>query len=180
MSLNVFDGDGIRSCTPATVTINVVPTEDLVVQLVWDHADADLDLHMLREGGQVFTHEGDCYFSNRAPVGAPWSDNPDENPELDHDDDEGYGPENMNIKRPAPGSRFTLLVHYWNKQTDGSAITDATVRVFAYGQQVIELTRTFEDDQQMWTALEIEWPTEPLAAPGLSQVGSIQPFARPF
>lgn len=180
VSLNVFDGEGIRSCAPATVTINVVPTEDLVVQLVWDHADADLDLHMLREGGTPFTHEGDCYFSNRAPVGAPWSENPDENPELDHDDDEGYGPENMNIKRPAPGSRFTLLVHYWSKQTDESPITDATVRVFAYGQQVIELTRTFEDDQQLWTALEIEWPTEVLAAPSLSQVGSIEPFARPF
>lgn len=180
VSLHVFDTAGIRSCVPATVTINVVPTEDLVVQLVWDHPDADLDLHILREGGTVFTHEGDCYFSNRAPEGAPWSDNPDENPVLDHDDDEGYGPENLNIKHPAAQSRFTLLVHYWNKQTDESPITDATLRVFAYGQQVVELTRTFEDDQQLWTALEIVWPDAPLAPPTLNQLGSIEPFARPF
>jgi hypothetical protein len=180
VSLHVFDTEGIRSCEPALATINVIPTEDLVVQLVWDHADADLDLHMLREGGTPFTHEGDCYFSNRAPEDAPWSANPDENPVLDHDDDEGYGPENLNIKHPAPGSRWTLLVHYWNKQTDESPITDATVRVFAYGQQVVEITRTFEDDQQLWTALEIVWPVQAQAPPTLNQIGSIEPFQRPF
>jgi hypothetical protein len=180
VSLTVYDLDGIRSCAPATATINVVPTEDLVVQLVWEHEDADLDLHLVREGGTVFTHDDDCYFSNREPAGAPWSDNPDENPVLDHDDDEGYGPENLNIKHPAAGSHWTLLVHYWNKKTDQSPRVDATVRIFAYGQQVLELTRTFEDDQQLWTAAEIDWSSVPLELPELSQVGTITPFARPF
>lgn len=178
--LQTFDADDIRSCGPAVQCFDVVPTEELLVQLVWDHPDADLDLHMVRDGGEVFTHEGDVYFSNRQPVGAPWSDVIDENPNLDHDDNRGYGPENVNIVAPAAGSRWRLFVHYWNSQTDGSARTEATVRVFVYGQQVIEVSRTFEDDEQLWQALDITWPQEEGGPAAISQIGVVEDFARPF
>lgn len=174
----------IRSCVPALVNVNVKPSDDLHIQLVWDHADADLDLHVLNDGGRVFTHEGDCYFSNRNPLApdtpGPWSENPDLNPRLDVDDDEGYGPENANIKHPAPGSKWTILVHYWNKQTSGIAQTNAIVRVFAYGNQAIELQQTFDDDQQLWHALELVWGENELDPPQLSQIGVVEPFLRPF
>jgi hypothetical protein len=174
----------IRSCAPALVDIEVVPEDDLHIQLVWDHPTADFDLHLLRENGREFTHDGDCYFSNREPQQEPdtpsWSINPDENPRLDVDDSEGYGPENINIKHPAPGSRWVVLVHYWNQQTDGSASAPATLRVFAYGRQTIELNQLFEADEQMWRALEIVWADDPLAPPALSQLGQLEPFVRPF
>lgn len=180
VQLHVVDTAGIRSCEPAIVEIPVVPTEELLVQLVWDHDSADLDVHLVRAGGTPFTHEDDCYFSNREPSGPPWSDVPEQNPVLDHDDSRGYGPENVNIVAPAPGSRWQLLVHYWNKQTDRSPRTEATVRVFVYGQQVIEVSRTFEDDQQLWQALDITWPEEEGAPASISQIGVLEPFARPF
>ncbi len=174
----------IRSCAPATIDLDVVPEDDLHVQLVWDHPNADFDLHLLRDDGRVFTHDGDCYFSNRRPEQSTttpsWSDNPDENPRLDVDDNRGYGPENINLKHPAPGSRWTILVHYWNKQTDAAATTTATVRIFAYGRQAIELTQNFEDDQQMWQAVEIVWAQAPLLPPSLTQLGSVDRFVRPF
>ncbi len=174
----------IRSCQPAIVDIDVVPEDDLHIQLVWDHPSADFDLHLLRDNGRAFTHDGDCYFSNRNPLQEAdtpsWSANPDENPRLDVDDNRGYGPENINIKHPAPGSRWVVLVHYWNQQTDGSASAPATVRVFAYGRQAIEVTQQFEADEQMWQALEIVWANDPLAPPTLSQLGQIDPFVRPF
>jgi hypothetical protein len=174
----------IRSCAPATIDLDVVPEDDLHVQLVWDHPDADFDLHVLREDGRAFTHDGDCYFSNRQPEQTAetpsWSINPDENPRLDVDDNRGYGPENVNLKHPAPGSRWTVLVHYWNKQTAGAATATATVRLFAYGRQAIELTQNFEDDQQMWTAVEIVWADAPLLPPTLNQLGNVERFVRPF
>ncbi|MDP2342984.1 MAG: choice-of-anchor D domain-containing protein [Deltaproteobacteria bacterium] len=177
------DNAPIRSCAPAIVDIQVVPTDDLHIQLVWDSPDADLDLHVLQEDGSAFTHEGDVYFSNRRPV-APddvgWSENGDENPRLDVDDDRGYGPENTNIKHPAPGSRWTVLVHYWNKQTSGDPQTNATVRLFVYGSQAIELNQLFSTDQQLWSAIEIEWSADPEQPPGLSQIGVVEPFIRPF
>jgi hypothetical protein len=191
VQLDVFAADParqesppIRSCAPALVDINVVPREDLHVQLVWNHPTADFDLHLMQGGGTPFTHETDCYFSNRHPEGGlenpTWSSNPDENPDLDVDDDEGYGPENINLVHPAPGSRWVVLVHYWNKQTPGDPTAEATVRLFVFGQQTVELTQVFEDDQQLWRAVEIVWATDPLAPPAVSQLGVIEPFVRPF
>lgn len=185
----VFDSNGVlqgevRSCEPALVTFDVVPTEELLIQLVWDHADADLDLHLVRAGGDVFTHEDDCYFSNREPqqtVDEPlWSVLPEENPVLDVDDNRGYGPENLNIVAPAPNSQWQVLVHYWNKQTDLDPRTTATVRVFVYGVQTMEITRTFEDEEFMWQALDITWPAVEGDAPSISQLGIVEPFPRPF
>jgi hypothetical protein len=191
VQLNVFAADvarpdnaPIRSCAPAIVDIDVKPSEDLHVQLVWDHPSADFDLHVMQGGGTPFTHETDCYFSNRNPIGdadnPTWSLQADENPSLDVDDDRGYGPENANIVHPAPGSRWVVLAHYWNKQTDGDPTATATVRLFVYGRQAIELTQTFTDDQQLWRAIEITWGDAPLAPPTLVQLGDIEPFARPF
>jgi hypothetical protein len=178
------DNPPIRSCAPAVVDIDVKPSEDLHVQLVWDHPTADFDLHVMQGGGTPFTHETDCYFSNRNPIGdaenPTWSFQEDENPSLDVDDDRGYGPENANIVHPAPGSRWVVLAHYWNKQTDSDPTATATLRLFVYGRQAIELTQTFTDDQQLWRAIEITWGDTPLAPPTLVQLGDIEPFVRPF
>lgn len=175
--LTVIDTDEVRSCEDEVVRIHVEPSEDLHIQLVWDHPDADLDLHLLNEGGEIFTHEGDVYFSNRAPE---WSDDADTNPTLDKDDSRGYGPENINIKHPAPGSNWRVFVHYWNKQTDGDAFTIATLRVYAYGQLVAEIPQSFENDQLLWRALEIQWADEPDVMPQLNQIGQMEEFPRPF
>lgn len=180
----VYDSDGIRSCNNACVRVDVIPTDALHVQLVWDHPRADLDLHVLREGGSVFTHEGDCYFSNKEPE---WFEPLVANPTLDVDDDEGYGPENTNIAQPLPGSRWRVLVHYWSKQTDGDAFTTATLRVYAYGQLVGEFDHSFDNDELLWHAVEIQWsdieptPEQPIGGmPTLNVLGQTEPFERPF
>lgn len=182
--LEVFDSDEIRSCNNACVRVEVVPTDALHVQLVWDHPRADLDLHMLNEGGTVFTHEGDCYFSNKEPE---WFEPLDANPTLDVDDNEGYGPENTNIAAPLPGSRWRVLVHYWSKQTDGDAFVTATLRVYAYGQLVGEFDHAFEDDELLWHAVEINWsdieptPEQPIGGmPTINVLNQTEPFERPF
>ena len=178
VALDVYDNTGVRSCAPAVVPLDVIPKEQLHIQLVWDSPDADLDLHVLRDGGTVFTHEGDCYFSNRDPEWFP--EDPEASPFLDVDDDRGYGPENANIIRPQPGSRWTILVHYWNAQTDGDPGVTATLRIFAYGRQTLELRETFADDQQMWRAIELTWGNDEFEPPAISQLGVVEPFVRPF
>jgi hypothetical protein len=175
--LTVVDDRGVRSCNDAIVPLFAKPDADLHIQLVWDHPAADLDLHLLKEGGQPFTHEGDVYFSNRTPQ---WFAVAEQNPRLDVDDSGGYGPENINIGKPAPGSKWTVLVHYWNKQTDGDPFTIASVRIWAKGQQVVDVSQTFEEDQTMWTALEITWPLDELLLPTLTQVGLTSAYPRPF
>jgi hypothetical protein len=65
-------------------------------------------------------------------------------------------------------------------QTDGGAHATATLRIFAYGRQTIELTQAFDADQQMWQAVEVLWGADPLAPPTLTQLGQVEPFVRPF
>jgi hypothetical protein len=177
------DGGLIRSCAPSIVDIDVVPEDDLHIQLVWDTPNTDFDLHVVRDGGNTFNHDDDVYFSNRLPEQTDetpsWSIVPDENPRLDKDDSDGYGPENANLKHPAPGSVWTVYVHYWNQRSVLES-TAATLRVFVLGRQAIELQQVFEDDQQMWKALEIAWGEDPLAQPTLTQLGQLDPFPRPF
>lgn len=179
VGLTVIDTDGIRSCNDAVARIHVEPSEDLHIQLVWDHQTADLDLHLLNEGGAVFTHEGDVYFSNREPL--DWfPSNPEWVPSLDADDNRGYGPENINIEHPEPGSRWRVLAHYWNKQTDGDAFTVATLRIYAYGQLVADIPQSFESDQTLWRAVEIVWSEVDGEMPQINQIGQMEPFPRPF
>jgi hypothetical protein len=178
VGLDVFDNNGIRSCETSELIVDVRPTDDLAIQLVWDANSADYDLHLLREGGDAFTHEGDCYFSNRLPE---WDPDMSRNPRLDVDDDDGYGPENLNIEHPAPGSRWVVLVHYWNARAAPSGgASNAILRVFAYGNQIIELVQPFADEQLLWRALEIQWPENDLEPPTLSQLGVVESFPRPF
>jgi hypothetical protein len=174
--LDVFDLEGVKSCETAVLEVDVIPSDDLLLQLVWSGQSSDFDIHVLREGGELFNHDGDCYFSNRQPQ---WTSVPEENPEIDGDDDDGYGPENASIKHPRLGSNWRVFIHYWNKNADAPPIT-ATLRMFAYGQQVVEVSKTFSDDEFMWSALDIDWGETPFALPVVLQPDTLEAFARPF
>jgi hypothetical protein len=156
VALSVNDDRGLRSCFDDFLRFSCIPTEELHIQLVWDHPYADMDLHLLREAGDVFDHDSDTYFSNREPEWYP--ETPAANPILDLDDNQGYGPENINVEAPQPGSRHTIYVHYWDAQTDGDAFSIATIRIYAYGQIVTEHQLAFESDEMLWQAAEIIWP----------------------
>ncbi|MCP4498859.1 MAG: hypothetical protein GY822_02695 [Deltaproteobacteria bacterium] len=175
--LTVTDDTGIRSCNDAVVRFTAKPTADLHIQLVWDHPDADLDLHLVREDGEAFDHDWDVYFSNRFP---PWYPDVENNPTLDEDDARGYGPENINVKTPLPGSRWRVLTHYWSKQTDGDPYTLASLRIYAKGQLVADISQSFSDDQVLWEALEIVWSDDPEALPQVNQLNQTLPYPRPF
>jgi hypothetical protein len=178
IALTVYDDTGVRSCSDGIVRFTCVPTEELHIQLVWDHPDADLDLHLIRGNGEPFNHTFDTYFSNREPDWFP--DNPESNPSLDVDDNRGYGPENVNIETPLPGSEWRVFVHYWNKQTDGDAFTLATLRIYAKGQLQGEFAQAFDTDELMWQAVQIEWPNDEASLPTVNPLGIVEPFARPF
>jgi len=182
VALSVNDNRGLRSCFDDLIRFSCIPTEELHIQLVWDHPYADMDLHLLKEAGQVFDHESDVYFSNREPEWYP--ETPEANPILDLDDNQGYGPENINIEMPLPGSKYTIYVHYWDAQTDGDAFAIATVRIYAYGQIVTEHQLAFESDETLWQAAEIIWPAEVDAGidpvPTVNVFNSTLEYPRPF
>lgn len=127
----------------------------LHVKLAWDTDYTDIDLHLLGPGGQLWTCEGDCYFSNRNPN---WGDqNTDlDDPFLDLDDVDGYGPENINLEAPIAGT-YKVLVHFWDPHEGSDA--RATIELYQYGTLMGSygpepLTRVNE----VWEVAEIDFP----------------------
>lgn len=151
VQLSVTNSIGVRSA-PKTCAFTAIPTEDLHVELTWSTGAADLDLHLLDSGGQFFVNPDDCNWCNQGP-GWGASGTADD-PSLDLDDREGYGPENINIDAPADGT-YAIKVHYFTD--NGDTTTTATVKVYLYGVLAGEASEALTRDK-VWDAGEVAWP----------------------
>jgi hypothetical protein len=133
------------------VTINAVPSEDLHIQVTWDDGRSDVDMHLIKGLGPRWG-TNDCHFANCKPLASgastlTWGPDPDNNPHLDVDDVNGYGPENININRPAPGN-YNVGVHFYDGH--GAFSTVATVKIFVQGALIGEYTRQINCSQPVW------------------------------
>ncbi len=178
--LIVTNVDGIPSgdTDRSTITFNVVPHSRLHVQLVWDNATSDQDLHMTHAN----TDDRPCiigpdvhwrdkkpqwFTSDAAGVGP--------NPRLDKDDTNGYGPENINIDQPKPGT-YRIYVHYFA----GSGNIRQTVRVWLNGLPVAEYRRTLRSSADTWAVADVTWLADatgvvtPIPSDTAGEVGSVR------
>ncbi len=148
------------------------PLEDVEfhIRLEWNTDLTDVDLHLIGPGGNIWTCAGDCYFSNPNPN---WADPMAfvDDPFLDVDDVDGFGPENINLETPAPGT-YTVLVHYWDDH--GGDPPDSTIEILSFGQVVgrygPQRTNAVDD---VWEVVEIDWP-----GLALRELGGVQNQAR--
>jgi len=187
--LSVTDGAGVVSCSPAELTVTVVPEDAIHVELLWrtpgdaDESDSggdqvsfsagsDVDLHFLhpRSFGIYFSPDYDCYWDNIRPEwGGPGGA---DDPRLDRDDTDGGGPENLNVEAPESGIRYQVGVHYWNDWGYGDVF--ATVNVYIFGrlrERWHDVALTYDD---MWDAYTIDWPEGTV-----TRIGSGPPQIRP-
>ena len=67
-----------------------------------------MDLHLVHLDGPLGTYRSsdDCYFANKQPS---WFGDPDANPTLNVDDNNGLGPEVITIEAPLPIDLQNLL-----------------------------------------------------------------------
>lgn len=152
VGLVVTNSEGISSAK-RLCTMDAIPDEELHVELSWNTANADLDLHLMWEDAEFFSIPGDCNFCNAIPDwGVPLDTSDD--PSLDIDARAGFGPENINVDTPVDGT-YTVLVHYYEEHGDASVL--ATVRVYAYGTLVYEDARTL-DYNYTWEVGQVNWP----------------------
>lgn len=161
--LTVMNDAGVWDPTPDTVTIVAVPLDGFYVQLTWDAA-TDLDLHLLNGGSDLF-ETGDCNYCNTSPRwGAPGTA---DDPSLDRDDTNGYGPETITIDDPADDV-YTAAVHFFGGRNsddcrDHCDPSVATVRVFLSGVEVAAFSRELTTQDDVWTVASITWPTGAVA-----------------
>ena len=168
VELTVWDSAGVKSCQPARLELQATPNEDIHVQLVWDtpsdkdqfdEVGSDVDLHLMRQEGQ-WNHPGDdCHWQSKTlDWGRP--NDPSDDPSLDIDDLNGWGPENINLDDPTPGTRYHVGVEYFSHEGFGTSLV--TVRLYIKGELVSEHVRQPMENQEFWHVLDLLWPTQTL------------------
>lgn len=164
VQLVVTNADGIPS-VPEKCVIEAVPVDQLHVELSWSGATSDLDLHVAEGDAGFYEVPGDVSWCNTNPDwGTPG--NPDDDGSLDQDDDEGYGPENVNVPEPADGT-YAVRVHVYDDGDDG-AVT-ATVSVFTNGSLAWTGSKVLARND-VWEVGQVNWPQ------GTFGVGSEDPW----
>jgi hypothetical protein len=125
------------------------------IKLRWDTDLTDVDLHLIAPNGQMWSCNGDCYFSNGNPDWGTQGQFLDD-PFLDVDDVNGYGPENINLSAPIPGT-YTILVHYYDDH-DGR-VPNATIEIINFGNVVRSFGPTqLNNVNDVWYVAEVTFP----------------------
>jgi hypothetical protein len=169
--LEVTNEDGCVSETDC-VTITVKPQVDLHIELVWFSDDSDLDVHYRAPNGAWWNVGGNCRGNVANNDGtAVWFcvPNPDwgaggeglpdgvanNDPQLDVDNINGFGPENINQQVLFDGADlFRVGVHYFADRGVGGPV-DGRIRVYVDGVLQFEETKTL-DCQEFWEVADID------------------------
>lgn len=163
VELTCTDTLGCRSSAPGSAEIVARPSQDLYVELVWNHDTTDLDLHFLAPGG-TFQGVKDCWYGNPKPDFGIQGD-PADDPSLDRDDLEGFGPEIVGYAKPPQATaKYTIVVHFI--KTNGAhlpdpakAQTEGTVRIYEFGVIKAEFKQVLDKAGLKWTVGTVEWPS---------------------
>jgi len=137
--------DSDPPASPPTTGDVIVGTGDVHITLTWDNA-TDVDLHVTDPSGE------EIYYSHPASASGG---------ELDVDDTNGYGPENIFwAEGTAPAGQYTVEVVYYSLNGRGPSSYEVTVRYRgSAGQQVIEEysgTLSSSGDSDTITTFEIQ------------------------
>jgi hypothetical protein len=139
------------------------PLEELGLHIVldWNTDCTDVDLHLLRPGGTLFDCVSDCYFANMSPDWGVQGDYIDD-PFLDYDDVDGFGPENLNVSAPVPG-KYEVIIHYYADSHEGCGgwPSDATVKIYSFGQLLVSFgPQNLQSTGVTWDVATIDWPSQ--------------------
>jgi hypothetical protein len=182
--LDVWDQNNTKSCTPACVTVLVVPNNAIHIELLWDtpadadqtdsgsNAGADLDLHFAHplavkpdqdcDGSPDpwFANPYDCFWFNPNPNwGGAWAGANDD-PSMDLDDTDGAGPENLNLELPegTADEPFTYAIGVHSYQDNGYGTSLASVNLYVNGALALAIAKVELEPLDMWYVGKLHWP----------------------
>jgi len=140
-----------------TVTVDVqIQTYSIRVELTWDTDDTDMDVHLIRPGGEYYDIPSDCHWDNPNP---DWGDIgvSEDNPSLDQDETEGFGPENITLEQPNEEGSYLVIIHYFDDYDLGHST--ATVRIWINDELVVTYVKEDMGNDEIWYCAIIIWPS---------------------
>jgi VCBS repeat-containing protein len=165
--INVLNGENTITVTvtnaqgcSASDTITIwaeIPTSGIRVELTWNTNNHDLDLHLVRPGGDYWEVPDDCCYFNWNPDWDNSGGPSPGDPSLDIDNTWGYGPEDITLVAPPYNGTYQVIIHFYSDHglTGGST---ATVRIWINDELVFTASRTLYDDD-VWYCAHIQWPS---------------------
>lgn len=150
-----FAGGAGGGTALVTLTGEVIPPPPTATAISivsrWNSNGTDVDLHLVRPNGTEFD-TSDCYYANPSPDWGVQNDMSD-NPYLDVDDVDGFGPETINLSQTANG-QYRVMLHYFSDHFNGP--TQATVEVYVAGVLQGTYNRNLDCDD-IWTVGTVTW-----------------------
>ena len=155
--LIVVTEDGRRS-EPCETVLSAIPQENLVIEMYWQYAGDDMDLHLLAPGGAMWSNK-DCHWMNCDFGGSlDWGTqgNRADDPALDLDDIAGVGPENVNIQMPAAGQYTVVVDDYPGSVFNGA--NNVTVNIYVDGDLKWTGTKSVAGEDNDAYFAKVTWP----------------------
>ncbi|MEF3695120.1 MAG: hypothetical protein V3576_07225 [Candidatus Cloacimonadota bacterium] len=142
-SVNVIAISGSLTANATMAFTSLIPMEAFRATLTWDTNGTDVDFWITDPNGEK------CYFGNQTT---------DSGLELDFDDTDGYGPENITATNIIPGD-YLVQVHYWSDHDYYNEIVSNCVVVIRMGEDSSPVnyygTLYVEDD--VWTVTTLHF-----------------------
>lgn len=146
-------------------TRNNDPSDDkiLFITLTWENVDKDLDLHLIKPGGQMWKNT-DCNYLNKNP---DWGKSNVGNlncgdPKLDTDCITSCTVEHINLETLESGT-YHVKVHYYSDHENGPE--SPKVNVWLQGKSYDFGPRKIADEE-VWDVCTIDWPSKTVTAGG--------------
>jgi hypothetical protein len=118
---------------------------DLSVNARWNTGATDVDLHLVRPGGAPFDPLNDCYYQRKHQ---DWGQSGQiaDDPYLDRDDTDGFGPEEINLA-DATEMRYEVYAHYFRAAT---TTTSVEITVYLFGTEALRTSRMISRCGDLW------------------------------
>jgi hypothetical protein len=124
-------------------------TTDMRVRMDWNTPWSDFDIHLVRNS-VPFDADDDCYFAHKNP---DWGDGTDpvDDPFLDRDDVDGFGPEEISLTTvddTTPVYDLWVQYHHYSRSTAPPTTVTITAEIRNFGPVV--LTRDMVTCGNIW------------------------------
>ncbi len=133
------------------IKINAESRDHLYVNVSWDNT-SDVDLYLLGPNVNNWTVDA-CNWGNTNPS---WYADSKQNPHLDIDDTDGFGPEVIQIQRPNDG-HYTVGVQLFDKLNNANTVVKLKIRC---QDEDFVFTKTMKNQEEWWFAKDIVWADE--------------------